>query len=250
RSCCPTLGRHLLPYLFPKLSGFATEEDLDIHLRTSDARYRSALPAEFLDRNPPLMYITLYFIVTRLPDSLRAVRDHFLTVNLLEKHLLIGETSIVAQGQGWQEWWRWQRGWWWWCRQWRQWRWRRWWQRWEWWREWGLRWWRWWQRWGWRWWQQWEWWRRQWWRSGWSCLEGRFWRWPEAAAAGRSDTPTPQHLRVRAGQPRGKLHTLHRCFSRLDDAWRAEFGDEAERPRWAELLRSGVVLTTAMISLL
>ncbi|CAI7730718.1 unnamed protein product [Closterium sp. NIES-54] len=32
----------------------------------------------------------------------------------------------------------------------------------------------------------------------------------------------------------------HRYFSRLDDAWRAKFGDEAERPRWAELLRSGV----------
>ncbi|CAI7769887.1 unnamed protein product, partial [Closterium sp. NIES-53] len=26
------------------------------------------------------------------------------------------------------------------------------------------------------------------------------------------------------------------------DAWRAEFGDEAERPRWAELLRSGVAI--------
>ncbi|CAI7801242.1 unnamed protein product, partial [Closterium sp. NIES-54] len=38
----------------------------------------------------------------------------------------------------------------------------------------------------------------------------------------------------------GKFHTQHRCFSRLDDAWRAEFGDEAERPRWLELLRSGV----------
>ncbi|CAI7896303.1 unnamed protein product [Closterium sp. NIES-53] len=34
--------------------------------------------------------------------------------------------------------------------------------------------------------------------------------------------------------------TFHRCFSRFDDAWRAEFGDEAERPRWSELLRSGV----------
>ncbi|CAI7912665.1 unnamed protein product [Closterium sp. NIES-54] len=40
----------------------------------------------------------------------------------------------------------------------------------------------------------------------------------------------------------GKPHTQHRCFSRLDDAWRAEFGDEAERPRWAELLRSGVAI--------
>ncbi|CAI7853436.1 unnamed protein product, partial [Closterium sp. NIES-54] len=39
-----------------------------------------------------------------------------------------------------------------------------------------------------------------------------------------------------------KPHTQHRCFSRLDDAWRAEFGDEAERPRWAELLRSGVAI--------
>ncbi|CAI7806536.1 unnamed protein product [Closterium sp. NIES-53] len=46
----------------------------------------------------------------------------------------------------------------------------------------------------------------------------------------------------RAGQTCGKPHTQHCCFSRLDDAWRAEFGDEAECPRWAELLRSGVAI--------
>ncbi|CAI7847561.1 unnamed protein product [Closterium sp. NIES-54] len=40
----------------------------------------------------------------------------------------------------------------------------------------------------------------------------------------------------------GKPHIQHCCFSHLDDAWRAEFGDEAERPRWAELLRSGVAI--------
>ncbi|CAI7748478.1 unnamed protein product [Closterium sp. NIES-54] len=40
----------------------------------------------------------------------------------------------------------------------------------------------------------------------------------------------------------GKPHTQHHCFSCLDDTWRAEFGDEAERPRWAELLRSGVAI--------
>ncbi|CAI7792724.1 unnamed protein product [Closterium sp. NIES-54] len=34
----------------------------------------------------------------------------------------------------------------------------------------------------------------------------------------------------------------HRCFSRLDDAWRAEFGDEVERPHWSELLRYGVAI--------
>ncbi|CAI7858980.1 unnamed protein product, partial [Closterium sp. NIES-54] len=40
----------------------------------------------------------------------------------------------------------------------------------------------------------------------------------------------------------GKLHTQHRCFSSLNNAWRVEFGDEAERPRWAELLRSGAAI--------
>ncbi|CAI7911456.1 unnamed protein product [Closterium sp. NIES-54] len=40
----------------------------------------------------------------------------------------------------------------------------------------------------------------------------------------------------------GKAHTQHRCFSRLDDAWRAEFGDEVEHPHWAELLRSSVAI--------
>ncbi|CAI7883702.1 unnamed protein product [Closterium sp. NIES-53] len=68
-----TLCRLLLPYLFPELSAFATVEDLVSHLRISDARYRAAVPPEFLDRNQPPMFITLYFIVTRLPDSLRSV---------------------------------------------------------------------------------------------------------------------------------------------------------------------------------
>ncbi|CAI7839836.1 unnamed protein product, partial [Closterium sp. NIES-54] len=40
----------------------------------------------------------------------------------------------------------------------------------------------------------------------------------------------------------GKLHTLHRCFSRLDDAWSAEFGDKVKHPHWADLLRSGVAI--------
>ncbi|CAI7893237.1 unnamed protein product [Closterium sp. NIES-54] len=99
------LGRLLLPYLFPELSAFATVEDLVSHLCANDARYRVAAPAEFLDKNQPPMFITLYFIVTRLPDSHRSVRDHFLfldptslTVHLLEQHLLAAETSAVAVG--------------------------------------------------------------------------------------------------------------------------------------------------------
>ncbi|CAI7737301.1 unnamed protein product, partial [Closterium sp. NIES-54] len=98
-------GKLLLPYLFPELSAFATVADLVTHLRTSDARYHTPVPAEFLPTNQPPMFITLYFIVTRLPDSLRSVRDHFLTLDptsltadLLEQHLLAAETSAVAVG--------------------------------------------------------------------------------------------------------------------------------------------------------
>ncbi|CAI5976374.1 unnamed protein product [Closterium sp. NIES-65] len=70
------LSRLMLPYLFPDLAAFPTVADLITHLR-----------------------------ITRLPDSLRVVRDHFLvvcpttlTVDLLEKALLAAEKSIVAKG--------------------------------------------------------------------------------------------------------------------------------------------------------
>ncbi|CAI7743694.1 unnamed protein product [Closterium sp. NIES-54] len=79
------LGRLLLPYVFPELSAFDTVEDLVTHIRTSDARYRTAVPAQFLHRKQPPMFITLYFIVTRLLDSLRY-------------HLLAAETSVVVVG--------------------------------------------------------------------------------------------------------------------------------------------------------
>ncbi|CAI7740023.1 unnamed protein product [Closterium sp. NIES-53] len=97
------LSRLMLPYLFPDLAVFSTVADLVSHLRTSDARYRAALPTEFLPTNSPPMYITLYYLVTRLPDSLSSVRDHFLslcptelTVDLLEERLTTAEKSILA----------------------------------------------------------------------------------------------------------------------------------------------------------
>ncbi|CAI5941812.1 unnamed protein product [Closterium sp. NIES-64] len=65
------LGRLSLPYLFPDLSAFQTVADLITHLRTSDARFRAAMPAEFLASNPPPLWLTLYHLVTRLPDTLR-----------------------------------------------------------------------------------------------------------------------------------------------------------------------------------
>ncbi|CAI7900963.1 unnamed protein product [Closterium sp. NIES-54] len=320
---CAHFGQHktaqtlydLLPYLFPELSAFATVEDLVSHLRTSDARYRDTVSAEFLDKNQPPMFITLYFVVTRLPDSLRSVRDHFLsldptslTVDLLEQHLLAAETSAFAvdasrgtprppffegcspsplapsyasvaaadvpgtedvgaasagakrhngKGKG-------NRG-----------------------------------------------------GGGGSKSGGGGSSGGSGGSGGggsngsgggsggvggddggsggsggsggggtgggrtgarrggsgggqrrqqqhRSETQSPKQLREwmfqhgtsrgsdscpfvirtgdRTGQTCRRLHTQHRCFSRLDDAWRAEFGDEVKRPRWADLLRSGVAI--------
>ncbi|CAI7845692.1 unnamed protein product [Closterium sp. NIES-54] len=56
------LSRLMLPYLFPDLAAFSTVADLVAHLRTSDARYRAALPTAFLPTNSPPMYITLYYL--------------------------------------------------------------------------------------------------------------------------------------------------------------------------------------------
>ncbi|CAI7771782.1 unnamed protein product, partial [Closterium sp. NIES-53] len=99
------LSHLMLPYLFPDLATFATVADLVAHLRTSDARYRAALPTAFLPTRSPPMYITLYYLVTRLLDSLSSVRDHFLslcptelTVDLLEERIAAAEKSILAVG--------------------------------------------------------------------------------------------------------------------------------------------------------
>ncbi|CAI5997187.1 unnamed protein product [Closterium sp. NIES-65] len=91
------LSRLILPYLFPDMAAFPTLADLITHLRTSDIRYRAALPADFCAKNPPPMYITLYYIV----------RDHFLsvcpttlTVDLFEESLLAAEkTGDAAQAR-------------------------------------------------------------------------------------------------------------------------------------------------------
>ncbi|CAI7746921.1 unnamed protein product [Closterium sp. NIES-53] len=80
------LYRLLPPYLFPELFAFATVEDLVSHLCTSNARYHAALPAEFLDRNPPPM------------DHFLSLDPTVLTIDLLEQHLLAAETSVVTVG--------------------------------------------------------------------------------------------------------------------------------------------------------
>ncbi|CAI7845181.1 unnamed protein product [Closterium sp. NIES-53] len=97
------LGRLLLPYLFLELSAFTTFEDLVSHLHASNARYRAAVPAEFLDKNPPPMYIlcakdACYRAAVPAEDHFLSLDPTSLTVDLLEQHLLAAETSAVAVG--------------------------------------------------------------------------------------------------------------------------------------------------------
>ncbi|CAI7864034.1 unnamed protein product [Closterium sp. NIES-53] len=68
----------------------------------------------------------------------------------------------------------------------------------------------------------------------------REWFLQHGASGGSVSCPYAIRTGDRAGQTCERLHTEHRCFSRLDDAWRAEFGDDVELPCWADLLRSRV----------
>ncbi|CAI7854202.1 unnamed protein product, partial [Closterium sp. NIES-54] len=80
------LSRLMLPYPFPDLAAFATVADLVAHLRTSDARYRAALPSAFLPTNSPPI------------DHFLSLCPTELTVDLLEERLAAAEKSILAVG--------------------------------------------------------------------------------------------------------------------------------------------------------
>ncbi|CAI7802302.1 unnamed protein product, partial [Closterium sp. NIES-53] len=264
------LGRLLLPYLFPEQSAFATVEDLVSHLRTSDARYRATLLAEFLAKNPPPIVVAvgaargtphMPFFEGCSPSPLA---PSYASASAADVHGVADVEAASASakhrsskdkggrgggggsggggggnsgggggsggggsggsgggsggfggggggssGSG---------------------------------------------------------------GSGSLGSGGGRTGAPRGGSGGgqrqqqqhRSKTPSPQQLREwfaqcgasggsvscpyvirigdRACQTCGKLHTQHRCFSRLDDAWRAEVGDKAERLCWAELLRTGVAI--------
>ncbi|CAI7861415.1 unnamed protein product, partial [Closterium sp. NIES-54] len=46
----------------------------------------------------------------------------------------------------------------------------------------------------------------------------------------------------RAGEQCGGTHSAQRCFRRLTDAWRQQFPEAAEIPRWGDLSRAGVAI--------
>ncbi|CAI7772429.1 unnamed protein product, partial [Closterium sp. NIES-53] len=70
----------------------------------------------------------------------------------------------------------------------------------------------------------------------------REWLVQRGTGGGSESCPYVIRTGVRASQTCWKLHTEHRCFSCLDDVWRAEFSDDVERPRWPDLLGSGVAI--------
>ncbi|CAI7810575.1 unnamed protein product, partial [Closterium sp. NIES-53] len=76
-SATASLNRLRLPYLFPDLAAFAIVANLITHLRTSDARYCTALPTE---------------------DHFLSLCPTKLTVDLLEERLTAAKKSIVAVG--------------------------------------------------------------------------------------------------------------------------------------------------------
>ncbi|CAI5973225.1 unnamed protein product [Closterium sp. NIES-65] len=68
--------------------------------------------------------------------------------------------------------------------------------------------------------------------------------WYTARQRGGGAGPCAYVLRTgdSTGEPCGGPHTTQRCFGRLTDAWRLQFPDATEIPRWGELLRAGVAI--------
>ncbi|CAI7874999.1 unnamed protein product [Closterium sp. NIES-54] len=100
------LGRLSLPYLFPDLSAFQTVADLITHLRTSDTRFRAAMPAEFLASNPPPLWLTLYHLLA--DDNLTTPRTSWVIQSVAPR--LGGSAAVkasVTSGQADWEIWHW-----------------------------------------------------------------------------------------------------------------------------------------------
>ncbi|CAI7845700.1 unnamed protein product [Closterium sp. NIES-54] len=68
---------------------------------------------------------------------------------------------------------------------------------------------------------------------------------PVAASASSSSAvvrPRPPSSFVSGTLGCGGLHSTQRCFGRLTDAWRHQFPDATEIPRWGDLFRAGVAI--------
>ncbi|CAI7745945.1 unnamed protein product [Closterium sp. NIES-54] len=68
--------------------------------------------------------------------------------------------------------------------------------------------------------------------------------WYAARQRGGGTGPCTYVLRTgdRTGEQCGGAHPTHHCFGRLTDAWRHQFPEATEIPRWGELSRAGVAI--------
>ncbi|CAI7793632.1 unnamed protein product [Closterium sp. NIES-54] len=97
-----SLTRLLMRFVFPDLGSFASVSDLVTHLRSLDTSYRATCTeAQFL-LAPPLMWLTMHWLATRLPDRLSSARDALLqqhpselTIDLLETTLPKIESNLL-----------------------------------------------------------------------------------------------------------------------------------------------------------
>ncbi|CAI7838401.1 unnamed protein product [Closterium sp. NIES-53] len=98
-----SLSRLLMSFVFPDLGSFATVSDLVTHLRSLDAGFRAACTDAQLLVAPPPMWLTVHWLVTRLPDCLTTARDVLLqkhptelTIDLLETALGKIESNLLS----------------------------------------------------------------------------------------------------------------------------------------------------------
>ncbi|CAI7915524.1 unnamed protein product [Closterium sp. NIES-54] len=98
-----SLSRLLMPLVFPDLGSFSTVYDLVTHLRSLDARFRAACTDAQLLVAPPPMWLTVHWLVTRLPDRLATARDMLLqkhptelTIDLLETAFGKIESNLLS----------------------------------------------------------------------------------------------------------------------------------------------------------
>ncbi|CAI7777001.1 unnamed protein product, partial [Closterium sp. NIES-53] len=92
------LSRLMLPYLFPDLAAFATVTDLITHLRTSDTRYRAALPAEFCARTTSSLFALPPSLSTSSRSASLQPRLVLLLRSALRLLLVRGAASARASG--------------------------------------------------------------------------------------------------------------------------------------------------------
>ncbi|CAI7732557.1 unnamed protein product [Closterium sp. NIES-54] len=218
------LSRLMLPYLFPDLAAFATVADLITYLRTSDTRYRAALPAEFCASHYMVLEgmagaaVVAVVAVEGVGEEVGVVAGVGASVAVVEveaaEAAAVGvEVAAVAAAVGVAAA-----------------------------------------------------------AVGVAAAAGRGGAVQRGVFGGGQrqqqqhprETLSPQQLREwyagrgrsggagpcayalrsvdRSGETCGGLHATLHCFGRLTDAWRAQFPDATEIPRWGDLLKSGVAI--------